>query len=151
MQLNQATDYAFRVVLHLAKLPHNTIVNGQTLAEKEQIPQRFLLKIMRPLTCAGIIRSYRGADGGFSLDKKADDITLLTIIEAMEGNVAIHRCLAERSACHKNCTHQCPVHDALEGVQQQLVSALANIDFAALAQTRNMEGRGSLRLFATCK
>lgn len=151
MQLNQATDYAFRAVLHLAKLPHNTIVNGQTLAEKEQIPQRFLLKIMRSLTGAGIIKSYRGVDGGFSLAKEAGEITLLSVIEAMEGTLSIHRCLAERSACHKNCTYQCPVHDALESVQDQLVFALANIDFASLTQGGNREGRGSPRLFAACK
>lgn len=151
MQLNQATDYAFRAVLHLATLPPDTIVNGQTLAEKELIPQRFLLKIMRSLASAGIIKSYRGTDGGFSLAKAAGDITLLAIIEAMEGNVAIHRCLAERSACHKSCTHQCPVHHALQGVQQELLSALANIDFASLVQKGNKEGRETPLVLTACK
>lgn len=136
LQFNQATDYAFRVVLHLSCLPQGSIVNGQTLAEKEKIPQRFLLKIMRSLTAAGIIKSYRGVDGGFALAQNAGCITLLAVIEAMEGKVAVHRCLAERDACTKFCTHECPVHHALAGVQEQLVTSLGGINFAELARKR---------------
>jgi len=136
LQFNQATDYAFRVVLHLACLPQGAIVNGQTLAEKEKIPQRFLLKIMRSLTAAGIIKSYRGVDGGFALAQNADRITLLAVIEAMEGKVAVHRCLNERDACTKFCTHECPVHHALAGVQAQFVTSLGSINFAELARKR---------------
>lgn len=133
MQFNQATDYAFRVVLHLSCLPHGVIVNGQTLAEKENVPQRFLLKIMRSLTAAGIIKSYRGVDGGFALAQKSARITLLAVIEAIEGPVAVHRCLIEREACTNFCVHECPVHHALAKVQEQLVMSLGNINFAELA------------------
>jgi len=142
LQFNQATDYAFRVVLHLACLPQGTIINGQTLAEKEKIPQRFLLKIMRSLTAAGIIKSYRGAGGGFALAQRAACITLLAVIEATEGKVAVHRCLAEREACTKFCAYECPVHHALAGVQEQLVTSLGGINFAELALKR--EGRGEV-------
>lgn len=142
MQLNQATDYAFRVVLHLALLPHGAIVNGQTLAEKENVPQRFLLKIMRSLTAACIIKSYRGVDGGFALAKKAADITLLSVIEAIEGPVAIHRCLAERDACTKFCAHECPVHNALANVQEQLVMSLDSVNFAELALQKSLDKGG---------
>ena len=144
MQLNQATDYAFRVVLHLAGLPPGTIVNGQTLAEKEHIPQRFLLKIMRSLAGAGIVKSHRGVDGGFALSKQAGEITLLSVIEAVEGPVAIHRCLAERSACSKFCVNQCPVHAALGEVQELFTSSLAKMDFATLAARQEHIGGGSL-------
>ena len=47
MKLNQATDYAFRMVLHMALLPSGTKLTGSVLAEQELIPERFLLKIMR--------------------------------------------------------------------------------------------------------
>ena len=60
MRLNQATDYAFRMVLYLASLPEGTKITGAALAEKQNIPERFLLKIMRNLTAAGIMKSYRG-------------------------------------------------------------------------------------------
>ena len=58
MRLNQATDYAFRMVLYLASLPEGTKITGAALAEKQNIPERFLLKIMRNLTAAGIMKSY---------------------------------------------------------------------------------------------
>lgn len=150
MQLNQATDYAFRMVLHLATLPHGTIINGQTLAEKENIPQRFLLKIMRSLSAAGIVRSYRGVDGGFALEMPAKDITLLTVIEAMEGPVAIHRCLAERSACTKFCSHDCPVHEALGDIQDQMVAALVKVDFETLAVKKLSRGGDSGGVACKC-
>ena len=142
MQLNQATDYAFRVVLHLAGLPLGTIVNGQTLAEKEHIPQRFLLKIMRSLARAGLVKSHRGADGGFALNKPPGAITLLSVIEAVEGPVAIQRCLAERSACTKFCVNQCSVHAALGEVQELFTASLAKVDFATLVTRREHEGGG---------
>ena len=85
MRLNQATDYAFRMVLYLASLPEGTKITGAALAEKQNIPERFLLKIMRSLTKAGIMKSYRGVEGGFALQRAPKDITLFDIIDAVEG------------------------------------------------------------------
>ena len=150
MQFNQATDYAFRVVLHLAALPHGAIVNGQTLADKERIPQRFLHKIMRTLTAAGIIRSHRGADGGFALEKQAQDISLLTVVQAMEGPVMIQRCLGDGSLCSKACATACPVHAALGGVQEQLVASLGTIRFAELALHIQAGGGRPQQVAASC-
>ena len=151
MQFNQATDYAFRVVLHLAALPHGAIVNGQTLADKERIPQRFLHKIMRTLTAAGIIRSHRGAEGGFALGKQAQDISLLTVIQAMEGPVMIQRCLGDGRLCSKACAPECPVHSALGGVQEQLVTSLGTICFAELAlNTQTGGGRPQRAAVSNC-
>lgn len=67
MRLNQATDYAFRAVLYLAQLPPGEVVEAQVIARHEGIPMRFLLKILRLLTKAGIIYSYRGVGGGYAL------------------------------------------------------------------------------------
>lgn len=136
MQLNQATDYAFRAMLYLSSLASGTVVNTQALAEKEAIPQRFLLKIMRYLHKAGLIRSHRGAEGGFVLARPAGEISLLDIIEAMEGPVAIHRCLADRQACNKHCTSECPVHATLAKLQDQLRTGLKNATLARLQAER---------------
>ncbi|MDU2063986.1 MAG: Rrf2 family transcriptional regulator [Sporomusaceae bacterium] len=134
MQLNQATDYAFRVVLHFSKLAADTVVRGQTLAEKENIPARFLLKIMRSLTQGGIIRSYRGVVGGYALAKLPADISLYDVIEALEGPINIHRCLAGPERCNRLNGGQCRVHYALAGVQNSLVEDLRKISFEMLAR-----------------
>jgi Rrf2 family protein len=133
VQLNQATDYAFRLVLHLAMLPEGEIVNGTTISEQEHIPPRFLLKIVRYLTKAGIVKSHRGVDGGFSLAAPPTDIALLDIIKAMEGPIAIHHCLEDREACSKHCTEECPVHEELADIQARLVDNLARVNFGFLA------------------
>lgn len=132
MQLNQATDYAFRAVLHLAQAPPGAVISAQALAVEEAIPPRFLLKIMRALTQAGLVASHRGVEGGYSLAKPADAISLLDIIAAMEGPVAIHRCLAEREACNKHCQEECPVHATLGRLQKQLVAGLKQATVASL-------------------
>ena len=133
MQLNQATDYAFRVVLYLAGLPFGEVASGITIAESQTIPRRFLQKIMRMLAAAGLIKSYRGTVGGFALAKRADAITLYDVIVAMEGPLGIHRCLADRSACTRRCGEECPVHQALAATQDRLAADLAKVTFAALA------------------
>lgn len=141
LQFNQATDYAFRTVLHLASLPSGTVEAAQTIAAQEKIPVRFLLKIMRSLTAAGIIKSHRGVVGGYRLGRPAAEITLLNVIEAMEGPIAIHRCLAERTACNKHCTEECLVHRNLAIIQDQLVAALQALDFATMSR----QGRRRLK------
>lgn len=132
MQLNQATDYAFRAMLHMSELAPGTIINTQVLAESEAIPPRFLLKIMRALQQAGLIRSHRGVEGGFTLARSAGEISLLDIIEAMEGPVAIHRCLGDREACNKHCTNECVVHATLGRLQDQLTDGLRRATLLSL-------------------
>ena len=134
VQLNQATDYAFRLVLHLALLPEGGIANGNAISEQERIPPRFLLKIVRYLTKAGIVKSYRGVDGGFALAQPSADISLLDIIKAMEGPIAIHRCLEDRETCSKRCSEECPVHAALGDIQDRMVEDLAQVNFNYLAE-----------------
>lgn len=133
MQLNQATDYAFRVVLYLAGLPSGTVESGVVIAESQNIPYQFLQKIMRMLAAAGLVQSYRGVEGGFALAKLPDDITLYDVITAMEGPIAIQRCLSDRNACNKGYGRECPVHRALQGIQDRLAADLSKVTFAALA------------------
>jgi Rrf2 family protein len=134
MQLNQATDYAFRAVLYLTRFGSEEVVNAQVIAEKEEIPMRFLLKIMRSLIKAGIVKSYRGVDGGYSLAKPPQDITLLDVLEAVEGPVKINRCLIEHEYCSKKWANHCPIHQVLNGIQSNLLNDLASCNFAQLTE-----------------
>lgn len=133
MQLNVATDYAFRLVLHLAMLGDGKIANGASISEQEKIPPRFLLKIVRYLTKAGIVKSYRGVDGGFALAQPAANISLVDVIKAMEGPITLNRCLQDRETCSKDATQQCPIHQALAKAQAQLINSLAMVSFDRLA------------------
>lgn len=139
MQLNQATDYAFRVIMHLAALSKDEIAKGQAIAEEQNIPAGFLQKIMRALTQGEIVKSYRGIDGGFALAKPAKEISLLDVITIMEGPIDLQRCLKDTSACSKGCAPQCPVHSALAIIQNDFTNALGNVNFSDLGSKNNEE------------
>ncbi|MCI1751278.1 RrF2 family transcriptional regulator [Megasphaera cerevisiae] len=134
MRLNQATDYAFRMVLYLAALPEGTKITGAALAEKQNIPERFLLKIMRSLTAAGIMKSYRGVEGGFALQRMPQNITLFDVIEAVEGQTELQRCLHDIGSCTRGCSNMCSIYAAFADIQRELADRLQSINFADLAK-----------------
>jgi Rrf2 family protein len=138
MRLNQATDYAFRMVLYLSTLPEGTKITGAALAEKQHIPERFLLKIMRSLTAAHIMKSYRGVEGGFALQRSPADITLLDVIEAVEGHTALQRCVGDMEKCTRDCGGMCSINAAFTGIQNDLSSRLKSINFADLAKQESV-------------
>lgn len=138
MKLNQATDYAFRMVLHMALLPSGTKITGSVLAERELIPERFLLKIMRSLIAAGIMKSYRGVEGGFALNREPHEISLLDVIRAVEGDAYLQRCLYDVGSCSKSCKGHCAVNEAMGAIQHQLMTQLKGVTFDNLAQRESI-------------
>ena len=134
MQLTQATDYALRAVQHLAAAGPEAVIQAQTIARQEDIPLRFLLRIMRSLTQAGIVKSYRGVDGGYALAKPPKHISLRDVIEAVEGPVQISRCLLRPEYCSRNYTAVCPVHKVLGDLQAMVSDKLASVSFADLTK-----------------
>src|SRR5689334_1398705 len=85
MKLSRTVSYAVRATLQLAQLEAHGPVPCSRLASEGKMPERFLLQILRNLVTHGILRSTRGVDGGYSLVRPADQISLLEVIEAIEG------------------------------------------------------------------
>jgi Rrf2 family protein len=134
MNINQATDYGFRAILYLAGQTKGKVVEAQAIAQSQSIPMRFLLKIMPSLIKAGIVRSQRGVGGGYILAREPEEITLLDVIEAIEGPFHLNRCLIDESFCSKNGPPHCKVHQALEGIQQRLIHDFQSYTFAELME-----------------
>lgn len=132
MNINQATDYGFRAVLFLAQQPQGVVVEAQTIANSQVVPMRFLLKIMPSLIKAGIVRSQRGVGGGYALARHPKEITLLDVLEAIEGPIYLNRCLLDEVLCSKQGPPSCQVHQALGEIQQRLSSDFASYSFADL-------------------
>ncbi|MFZ5596942.1 MAG: RrF2 family transcriptional regulator [Bacillota bacterium] len=132
MRLNQATDYAMRAVLYLSGLPFGQVVEARLIAEEEHIPIRFLLKILRLLIKGGIVESHRGVNGGYSLARQPSQITMLDVVEAMEGPIIVNRCLLSPDECNKSYSHHCPVHGALFELQKAMVDHLGRYNFQML-------------------
>lgn len=144
MKLNAATDYAFRMVLHLSGVPFGTKITGSDLAKAQSIPDRFLLKIMRNLTAAHIMQSYRGVDGGFSLQRKPKDITLLDVVEAVEGPLLLQRCLGDVDVCTKQSGGFCSIHCVFSEMQNDFRAHLQSITFEYMAK-KELEIQKALR------
>lgn len=132
MNINQATDYGFRAVLYLAQKDGREWTDAHTISEHEIIPIRFLLKIMPNLIRAGIVKSQRGIGGGYALARNPKDISLLDVVEAIEGPIYLNRCLENEDYCSKHGAPVCKIHRTLEEIQDLLSSELSRRNFADL-------------------
>ena len=81
MRLTNATSYAICALVHLAGQKGNQPVASHRIARRRGVPEKFLLKVLKPLATRGILRSVKGPHGGYRLAKTPKDITLLEIVE----------------------------------------------------------------------
>ena len=138
MEISRRTDYGVRVILDLATHTARERASTQEIAERQNIPSPFLAKIVSQLSLAGLVTTYRGAGGGVTLARPAAEISLLQVIEALEGPIRLNRCLTEPDACPQNGS--CPVHDIWAKAQREMVHPLNYTtfdDLAISAQSRN--------------
>lgn len=123
MKITREADYALRIVSMLAF--ENSQVEAKTISENKSIPYRFTLKILRKLVNAGIVKSYRGVNGGYMLCKDISEITLYEVIETIDGMIDINRCISEPEICANS--GECRIQRALIGAQKVLIEHLSSI------------------------
>jgi Rrf2 family protein len=123
LRLTNAADYAIRAMLHMACLPEDGIALRNDVARIQGIPPSFMAKILRNLAKAGLLRSTRGVHGGFTLGRPATEISLLDIVEAIEGPLGIVDCMTEPCACEM--ADDCPAQPVWESVQTQMANVLS--------------------------
>ncbi len=87
MRLSNAAQYAIRALVHMATRKDNALLISRAVALEEGIPDLYLMKVLRPLVTRGILRSIKGPNGGYSLARDPKEITLLDILEAVDGPV----------------------------------------------------------------
>lgn len=85
MKLSRTVAYALQATLQLAQAKSGTPVPCSQLAASGRMPERFLLQVLRSLVTHGILQSTRGVEGGYTLERRPEDITLLEVIEAIDG------------------------------------------------------------------
>jgi Rrf2 family protein len=87
MKLTHACGYAVRAVAYLARQKENRLVTSRHIAQAQGLPERFLVKVLKPLVSARLLLSLRGPNGGYRLARPAAGITLLEIVEAVDGPI----------------------------------------------------------------
>ena len=127
MQITRQADYALRAMVYLARLGPNERAATKKIAEVQRIPPSFLAKIISQLQIAGFIKTTRGAHGGVVLLRPAADISLLEVIEAIDGPIALNACTVTPGSCDN--ADNCPLHDIWQETQDDLVSKLRQTKF----------------------
>jgi Rrf2 family transcriptional regulator, cysteine metabolism repressor len=88
MNISSRCEYACRAMVELAlRAPAEETITAQTIAERRSIPEKYLVHILLQLKRAGLVKSVRGAQGGYLLGRVADDVTLSDIVKAIDGPI----------------------------------------------------------------
>ena len=126
MEITRQTDYAIRCILYLSgKQDQPTVVDE--IAQEMSIPKSFLSKIVQKLSRAAILESFRGSKGGFKLARKHAAISVLDVIEAMQGTAAANKCAVDKAQCNLSCT--CIIHPVWIELRKQTEDYLRGINF----------------------
>ena len=132
MQITRQADYAVRAMVYLAQqAPEKKAATG-LIAKEKCIPPSFLAKIVSQLSVAGLLQTSRGARGGVSLAKPAEAISLLDVVEAIDGPIMLNECVGEFSSCKYD--DDCPLKSIWCEAQKNLVDHLSNVNFAQFAE-----------------
>ncbi|BDU71254.1 RrF2 family transcriptional regulator [Mesoterricola silvestris] len=129
--ISRQTDYAVRVVLHLACLEKGAQVSIAEISESRSLPMPFVRRLIKPLVTRGILVSARGSSGGIRLARSAGDISLLDVVQAMEGGMALNHCADADKGCP--LSGDCPVQSVWVGATNVLERHLAQVHFDTLA------------------
>jgi Rrf2 family protein len=135
MRLTRAGEYAVRCIFYLSSQPEGKIINRKDISREMEIPDQFLGKIAQQLARAGLIEIVQGARGGYRLRLSPADIPLLTVVEAVIGQIFLNDCLMRPESCKRS--RSCSVNRVWEKAKNQLRETLREITFEQLLKEEN--------------
>ena len=127
LQLTKRADYGVRAMLALARAPDDRMTTPQ-IAATMHIPGHFLPQVMADLARAGLVLSTPGRHGGYRLARPADGITLLEVIDAVEGDDRHYDCVLRDAPC--GLDGRCELHGFFADARQALLGRLATVKLA---------------------
>lgn len=125
MHITLETDYAIRIVDRLMKAGGR--LDAKTISERTDVPQRFALKILHKLVSGGLVRSYKGAGGGYEIACAAEEISLYDIVELMEGTYRFSRCVGDGYNC--SCELPCAYKKVFSNISDEVCEMLRKQTF----------------------
>ena len=146
MKLSTKGRYAVRLMLDLTLSQGDKPVLLREVARRQEISSRYLEQLILNLKTAGLVKSIRGAKGGFILGRPAEDITLLEIFKASEGSLSIVECLEDMSFCKRS--KMCASRDLWLKMKEAMEEILNRWTLVKLAeQQRSKKGDGLSLLY----
>ncbi len=129
LRITKITDYGFILLAHMASQELDLLHNAKDLSAAIGIPLPTVSKVLKILTQGGILKSHQGSKGGYSLSGPAEGITAASIIEAVEGPVAITDCSSV-----EGCERNCQVSNSWQKVNGAVIGALQGLTLADMAK-----------------
>jgi Rrf2 family transcriptional regulator, iron-sulfur cluster assembly transcription factor len=131
LELTKRGDYAVRAMLALARGSGNGLLSARRIADAMAIPVRFLPQVLGDLQRAGLVEAVAGRSGGYRLARDPAAVSLLDVIEAVEGDTRRRQCVLRGGPC--GLDGHCDVHDVFSQGQEALRSTFARSTLAELA------------------
>lgn len=137
MRLTAKSEYGLVAMIDLATSPAGEPVSARILAGRRNIPQPYLEQLFAQLRRANLVDSVRGARGGFVLAREADDVSVLDIVEALEGPLTSGVCAAET---HEGCSQSacCAAEPVWNRATDALRSVFSQTRLSELAKTQSL-------------
>ena len=130
MHITRQADYATRAILYLARIGRDERVATSEVAREQKIPASFLAKIVSQLSIAGLLHTSRGIHGGVRLAREPKNITLLEVVEAIDGPIQLNECVEAEEICAVE--ENCPMRLVWCEAQAEMVARLKKTSFAQL-------------------
>ncbi len=130
MEITREVDYAVRCILFLSGEP-DEVRGASTIAKEMDIPAPFVSKILQKLSKKGLVIPIRGVKGGFRLARRPQDISLLEVVEAINGTIPVNICVIDSKSCNR--IKRCSVHPVWVRIQNLIRKELGSVNFKKLS------------------
>jgi len=131
LRISKMTDYAIMVMVEL-NASRGEVLNAHVLADRSHLELPTVSKVLKLLVKTGLVESYRGAAGGYSLERDANDISVAEIIAAIEGPIAMTECSVEEGLCSQEAN--CDLRGNWQRISVAIAEAMENVSLAEMAQ-----------------
>src|SRR6266478_6371813 len=122
MIYSRSAEYAVRAFVHLAILAPGEYTMAKNIAAETGIPSHFLAKILQEMARDGFLKSSKGPRGGFRLNQPPEDISMLRIVEAVDGAGRYDRCIGGSPECNDRAP--CGMHDSWKALRSRIIRIL---------------------------
>ena len=136
--IHRDSDYAIRALVQLSVTEE--VIAASEMAEQEDVPEHFLRKIMQRLKDAELVDSTQGPFGGYSLAADPAEVSLLDIVEAIQGRIVVNACFDDPSICDR--LDDCPVHEQLADLQGEIETWMRDLTLADIVSELKNEETG---------
>jgi Rrf2 family protein len=134
--ISTRSRYGLRLLADIAARGTAVPVDLHSIAMRQAIPEAYLARLVLPLKAAGILHSSRGAKGGYELSRSAESISLLQVVEAMEGTTALLSCTGSPGACGRST--RCKARGIWAGLEHTIREYLAHLSVADAVEDEDL-------------